>query len=564
MKAAVIHMNEFILTSIYLLTIGILFCCIFYLLEHRNRKRETYIYVMALVCVELWCISQILIFVSNSQNQRFIAYLIGNLGICFIGTSWIEFSILFSGKAGKHKIIWIPVFYSVIMYGIICTNSIHNLYYSNFQNGKIEYGFLFYINIMYDYLCVMIGNYILLRNLPKQKKTKLIKSALICSVTIPLFLNVIYQFRHDNLQYDLTPIGFSAGCLLVLLITFKWNAFDVKTDVYGKMVKNMRDGILIFDSENKLIFYNKSIESVLLRITGKQIHQNSSVDFLDFLTEQQREELENQLETLYFFRDLGKYHIQKQFYYDKIEKKAAVAYIFRDISKYYELEQKNKEVLIYKHKLDIEQERNRMIQIIHDGIGHNLTVIRSLLFLSRKEIEEITAGTSLNTSEIIEYLNQAAGIAGDGLKEIRENICNQNRGEMYCLVTQKLTSLTENIKGIDIEVMIQGNDDEKYMYLSDVLYENLREAVTNTLKYGNADKMDVIVRFGDMELDMFIFDNGDGCSDIHYGNGLKGMRERTSDAGGTIQFISAEQEGFRIIIKLPLIIITIFVFLKIV
>lgn len=291
---------------------------------------------------------------------------------------------------------------------------------------------------------------------------------------------------------------------------------------------------------------------MLLRITGKQIHQNSSVDFLDFLTEQQREELENQLETLYFFRDLGKYHIQKQFYFDKIEKKTAVAYIFRDISKYYELEQKNKEVLIYKHKLDIEQERNRMIQIIHDGIGHNLTVIRSLLFLSRKEVEEITAGTSLNTSDIIEYLNQAAEIAGDGLKEIRENICNQNREEMYCLVTQKITSLTENIKGIDIEVSIQGNDDEKYIYFSDVMYENLREAITNTLKYGNADKMDVIVRFGDTELDMFIFDNGDGCSDIHYGNGLKGMRERTSAAGGTIQFISAQQEGFRIIIKLPL------------
>lgn len=268
--------------------------------------------------------------------------------------------------------------------------------------------------------------------------------------------------------------------------------------------------------------------------------------------EQQREELENQLETLYFFGDLGKYHIQKQFYFDKIEKKAAVAYIFRDISKYYELEQKNKEVLIYKHKLDIEQERNRMIQIIHDGIGHNLTVIRSLLFLSRKEVEEITAGTSLNTSEIIEYLNQAAEIAGDGLKEIRENICNQNREEIYCLVTQKITILTENIKGIDIEVSIQGNDDEKYMYFSDVLYENLREAITNTLKYGNADKIDVIVRFGDTELDMFIFDNGDGCSDIHYGNGLKGMRERTSAAGGTIQFISAEQEGFQIIIKLPL------------
>lgn len=75
---------------------------------------------------------------------------------------------------------------------------------------------------------------------------------------IPLFLNVIYQFRHEKLQYDLTPVGFSAGCLLVLLITFKWNAFDVKTDVYGEMVKNMRDGILVFDSEKNWFLITKA------------------------------------------------------------------------------------------------------------------------------------------------------------------------------------------------------------------------------------------------------------------------------------------------------------------
>lgn len=106
----------------------------------------------------------------------------------------------------------------------------------------------------------------------------------------------------------------------------------------------------------KLVSYNKSAESVLLRITGNQI-QKSYAGCLDFLTEQQKDELENQSETLYFLGDTGKYHIQKHFHFDKIEKNAAVAFIFRDISKYYELEQRNKELLIYKHKLDMEQDR---------------------------------------------------------------------------------------------------------------------------------------------------------------------------------------------------------------
>lgn len=545
-------MSKFILVIIYLLTIGILFGCIFYLVENRNRKTETYLYVMALVCVELWCGSQILIFISDSQKELLLAYLIGNFGICFIGSSWLVFSVIFGGRFKKNKALAIPFLYSLVMYAMICTNPLHNLYYTEFHNGNIEYGVMFYINILYDYICVILGVLILLTNLPKQKKYRWVKAALACSVTIPLILNVIYQCRYDNLHYDLTPLGFSVGCLLVLLITFKWNAFDVKLNVYDETIKSMRDGMFIFDSENKLIFYNKSAESIVFDITEKHMDENSYEIFMEILTEQQKKELENHSETLFLLDEMGKYHIQKHSYFDKTEKRVAVAYIFRDITKYYELEQKSKELLNYRQKLEIEQEHNRIVQIIHDSIGHNLTIIRSLIFVSRSKIEETGNSESRDISDIIENLNQAAGLAGESLKKLRETINNLNNEKKYCLVTQKISELIEQVKGIEIEVIVQGRDDEKYMYLSDVLYENLREAVTNTLKYGNATKMDVILRFGKKDIEMFIFDNGKGCSSICHGNGLNGMMKRTKDVGGSIQFASEADEGFRIIIKLLL------------
>lgn len=545
-------MSEFILVIIYLLTIGIIFGCIFYLVEHGNRKTETYLYVMALVCVELWCASQILIFISDSQKELFFAYLIGNFGICFIGSSWLVFSVIFSDKSKKNKTIVIPFIYSIVMYTMICMNPFHNLYYLKFQNGNIEYGVLFYINILYDYICVISGVLILLTNLPKRKKYRWVKTALVCSVTIPLLMNVIYQFRYDKLQYDLTPLGFSIGCLLVLLITFKWNAFDVKRNVNDEIIMSMRDGMFIFDNDNKLILYNKSAESVFFKITGKCLDENSYEMFMEILTKQQKEELENYSETLYLSDRMGKYHIQKHCYFDKTEKKVAVAYIFRDITKYYELEQKSKELLNYRQKLEIEQEHNRIVQIIHDSIGHNLTIIRSLIFISRNRIEEISNSESQEALDILEDLNQAAGIAGESLKKLRETIHNLNNEKKYCLVTQKISELIEQVKGIEIEVIVQGKDSEKYMFLSELLYENLREAVTNTLKYGNATKMDVVLRFGKKDIEMFIFDNGKGCATINYGNGLNGMMKRTKEAGGNILFASETDEGFRIIIKFPL------------
>ena len=52
-------------------------------------------------------------------------------------------------------------------------------------------------------------------------------------------------------------------------------------------------------------------------------------------------------------------------------------------------------------------------------------------------------------------------------------------------------------------------------------------------------------------LELYIFDNGRGCSEISENNGLRGIRERTEALGGTVKFSSEEGEGFTTIIKIP-------------
>ena len=50
---------------------------------------------------------------------------------------------------------------------------------------------------------------------------------------------------------------------------------------------------------------------------------------------------------------------------------------------------------------------------------------------------------------------------------------------------------------------------------------------------------------------MYILDNGKGCRDIAEHNGLRGIRQRTEELGGSVRFSSVEGEGFSTVIKIP-------------
>ena len=105
------------------------------------------------------------------------------------------------------------------------------------------------------------------------------------------------------------------------------------------------------------------------------------------------------------------------------------------------------------------------------------------------------------------------------------------------------------MRGIRAELCIQGEDSMKYSFCSNVIYENTREAITNCVKYSGADRMDIIVKLLPDSVEVYIMDNGCGCTDIVPGNGLKGMQERTERAGGIIKFSSPDGCGFSIVMK---------------
>lgn len=198
----------------------------------------------------------------------------------------------------------------------------------------------------------------------------------------------------------------------------------------------------------------------------------------------------------------------------------------------------NKELAITNEKLLLAKERNRIAQEVHDTAGHTLTMIQSYMKLAQ------VANENAENEQVGTYLDEAKVLASQGIKELREAINQMREGESYELVTQGVMQLTNQVKEIPVDVTVQGEDSERYSHLSRIIYDCVRETITNTLKYANATKLEIVIRFAKDSVEVIIGDDGVGCENIKDNNGLRGIRERVEKNGGKVRFISGQGEGF--------------------
>lgn len=219
---------------------------------------------------------------------------------------------------------------------------------------------------------------------------------------------------------------------------------------------------------------------------------------------------------------------------------ATVRYRFLDVNLM------ERELVVANERLLLEQERNRIAGEVHDTVGHTLTMVRSYMKLA------LVANQKEEYAAVEEYLTQARDLAGNGLRELRQSIHHLRQESTFPLVTQGIMQLAEQVKEIPVEVTVQGKDGEGYSHLSKVLYDCTREAITNALKYAEAERIDIILRFQEQQVELILADDGQGCAEIKENNGIRGIRERVAEAGGEVRFRSSTGEGLMMRIRLPL------------
>ncbi len=183
-------------------------------------------------------------------------------------------------------------------------------------------------------------------------------------------------------------------------------------------------------------------------------------------------------------------------------------------------------------------ERRRVERDLHDGAQQRLVAVALRTKMAARQQPESVA--TVLTALSVEI--QAA------ITELRELA----RGIHPAAVDRGLLPALEGLAsrspiGVHLDLPEPGLDIEKRL----TAYYVAAEAITNAVKYAEADRIDVDGQLRDDEFTILIHDNGRGGAHATAGSGLAGLADRVAAVGGRLSVLSPPGAGTLIKASLP-------------
>ena len=198
-------------------------------------------------------------------------------------------------------------------------------------------------------------------------------------------------------------------------------------------------------------------------------------------------------------------------------------------------------------KIAEDKERKRLAREIHDTLGHALTGIAAGVDACIAMIDINPQATKKQLMVISKVVRQGIVDVRNSLNKLRPGALEQHgfKGAIENMI-EEFTSVSDLTISLDYRL-------DKVDFVNtkeDILFRVIQESVTNAVRHGDATHIDISLYIEDNNLYLKIQDNGQGCEEIHYGFGLKQMKERLGMINGKVAYDG--HHGFLTIVTIPL------------
>lgn len=198
-------------------------------------------------------------------------------------------------------------------------------------------------------------------------------------------------------------------------------------------------------------------------------------------------------------------------------------------------------------KIAEDKERKRLAREIHDTLGHALTSIAAGVDACIAMIDINPEATKKQLMVISKVVRQGIVDVRNSLNKLRPGALEQHgfKGAIENMI-EEFTSVSDLTISLDYRLDKVDFENTK----EDILFRVIQESVTNAVRHGDATHIDISLYIEDNSLYLKIQDNGQGCEEIHYGFGLKQMKERLGMINGKVAYDG--HHGFLTIVTIPL------------
>lgn len=198
-------------------------------------------------------------------------------------------------------------------------------------------------------------------------------------------------------------------------------------------------------------------------------------------------------------------------------------------------------------------ERARIARELHDIVGHSVSV---MVVQAGAERRVLPPGLE-STREALVQIEQTGRQA---LAEMRRLLgVLRRRDEPPELAPPpglaRLETLVEGVReaGLPVDLRSEGRPVPLPPGLDLTAYRIVQEGLTNALKHAGRASAQVLLRYGERELEIEVGDDGAGPTTFHLeGHGLAGIRERVALHGGDFEAGAGNGRGFRVRVRLPI------------
>jgi signal transduction histidine kinase len=203
--------------------------------------------------------------------------------------------------------------------------------------------------------------------------------------------------------------------------------------------------------------------------------------------------------------------------------------------------------------LAVSDERARIARELHDVVGHSVSVMtvqasaaRRLLRPQQEKEREALLVVEKTGREAMAEMRRMVGV----LRRPEEAPALAPQPSL-----EQIETLVDHTReaGLPVTLRIEGDPVQLPPGVDLTAYRLVQEALTNTMKHAQASSAEVVVRYGDGDVELTISDDGVGGADGDSGgHGLVGMRERVSVYGGELEAGPRADGGFRLRARLPI------------
>jgi signal transduction histidine kinase len=200
----------------------------------------------------------------------------------------------------------------------------------------------------------------------------------------------------------------------------------------------------------------------------------------------------------------------------------------------------------------IVEERMRIAREVHDVVGHSLVAITLQARAGLRRLPRSPQRTG-------QALREIETLASRALEETRTAVATIRSGtDVTALHPQPtladLPDLLESMRGADLEVHLKVDPaaSELAAHLQSAAYRIVQESLSNAAKHARPARADVrITHAGEVLTVEVTDDSANAAPAAGDGSGLRGMRERAEQLGGSLEAGPAPDRGWRVRARLP-------------